>query len=324
MAEPVRTGGPVAVASAPTATAGHSSPARPSLPTLGGTWTRGPAMPTQRGEVAAAVLDGRLYVAGGFGLPMRSQSAAFEAYDPGSDGWRELAPLPEARDHSALTAIGARLYLSGGNAEGFVRRANLWVYDPATDHWSAAAPMPEPRAAHAAVAVGGRLYVLGGVIPSQTQRAPTWRYDPASGEWDRDLAPLPTYREHVAAVGLHDGTILVIGGRASTDLAAVEKYDTATDTWTSLPPLPTARGGLTAGLLDGQVHVVGGESIDSPGVFPQHEVLDLVTLTWAEAPPLDRGRHGLGSGVIDGRWYVAAGGPNPDLSVSDRLDIFTP
>jgi hypothetical protein len=59
-------------------------------------------------------------------------------------------------------------------------------------------------------------------------------------------------------------------------------------------------------------------------VFPQHEVLDLVTLTWAEAPPLDRGRHGLGSGVIDGRWYVAAGGPNPDLSVSDRLDIFTP
>jgi hypothetical protein len=32
----------------------------------------------------------------------------------------------------------------------------------------------------------------------------------------------------------------------------------------------------------------------------------------------------MGSGVIEGRWYLAAGGANPDLSVSDRLDVFTP
>lgn len=59
-------------------------------------------------------------------------------------------------------------------------------------------------------------------------------------------------------------------------------------------------------------------------MFRDHEVFDIATATWSIAPPLDRGRHGLGSGVIDGRLYVVAGGPNPDLSVSERLDLFTP
>jgi N-acetylneuraminic acid mutarotase len=307
----------------PSSSPPSNAPPSPSRPKLGGSWAAGPPVPQPLGEVAAAVLDGRLYVAGGF-AEHRLQSRAFYRFDPGTNAWTELAPLPEARDHAALTALGGALYLTGGNAEGLARRANLWRYDPASDGWSALRSMPDKRSAHAAVAVGGTLYVIGGVIPSQTLHAPTWRFDPATGDWATDLAELPTYREHLAAVALDDGTILAIGGRAATDLGAVERYNPATDTWTALPPLPTPRGGLTAALLGGAVHALGGESIENPRVFPQHEVLDLTTLTWAAAPPLDRGRHGLGSGVIDGRWYVAAGGAAPDLAVSDRLDVFTP
>jgi N-acetylneuraminic acid mutarotase len=273
--------------------------------------------------VAAAVLDGRLYVAGGFGLPRGTQSRAFEAFDPATSTWAKLAPLPEARDHAGLTAIGGRLYLTGGNGEGFQPRPNLWIYDASKDHWSAGPPMPDRRSAHGAVAADGRLYLVGGVIPSQTFRAPTWCYDPTSGTWTDNLAAIPTYREHVAAVVV-DGTIIAVGGRAATDLAAVERYEPATDTWTSLPPLPTARGGLTAAVLDNAIHAIGGESIDAPRVFAQHEILNLATLTWSAGPPLARGRHGLGSAVIGGRLYVAAGGANPDLAVSDKLDIFTP
>ena len=294
-----------------------------SLPELGGTWAAGPPLPTPRGEVAAAVLDGRLYVAGGFGDPRGSHSRAFEAFDPATSSWKELALLPEGRDHAALTALDSRLYLTGGNTEVFAARANLWIYDPAADRWSAGPLMPDRRSAHAAVGVDGRLYVVGGVIPSRTFEDPTWRYDPASGIWDAGLAPPPTYREHLAAVTV-DGTIIAIGGRSATDLAAVERYDPATDSWTRLPPLPTARGGLTASVLGGAIHVVGGESIDSPRVFARHEVFDLATLTWAIGPPLSRGRHGVGSGAIDGLLYVAAGGSNPDLSISDKLDVFTP
>ena len=270
-----------------------------------------------------AVLDGRLYVAGGFAQPRGIESPAFEAFDPTTGSWITLAPLPEARHHAGLTAIGDLLYLTGGNAEGFAGRANLWIYDPQADKWSAGPQMPDRRSAHAAVEVDGRLYLVGGVIPSQTLRAPTWRYDPASRSWTDSLAPLPTYREHLAAVTA-EGTIIAVGGRSGANLAAMERFDPATDTWTALPALPTARGGLTAAVLDGAIHVIGGEGIDEPGIFAQHEILDLGTLTWSTGPPLARGRHGLGSGVIAGRLYLAAGGTNPGLSTSDKLDIFSP
>ena len=51
-------------------------------------------MPTARSELAAAALDGRIYVAGG--IAQWGTTAAFEAYDPATDRWEELPPLPEA------------------------------------------------------------------------------------------------------------------------------------------------------------------------------------------------------------------------------------
>lgn len=117
--------------------------------------------------------------------------------------------------------------------------------------------MPEPRRAHVTVALDGRLYVVGGVVTGRTLEAPTWAYDPATGEWQDDLAPIRTYREHLAAVE-DGGTIIAIGGRGTQNVDAVERYDPATDTWTPLPPLPTARSGLTAAMNDGAIHVIGG------------------------------------------------------------------
>jgi N-acetylneuraminic acid mutarotase len=183
--------------------------------------------------------------------------------------------------------------------------------------------MPAPRRAHAAVALDGKLYVVGGVVEGQTLRAPTWAYDPATGEWHRDLADIPTYREHLAAV-VADGAILAIGGRGTQSVDAVERYDPATNTWTGLAPIPAARGGLAAAVVGDQVHVFGGEGVDPPKIFRDHDVLDLATGTWTTGLPMERGRHGLGIGAIDGRIYLVGGGPNPDLSASDRVDVFTP
>jgi N-acetylneuraminic acid mutarotase len=183
--------------------------------------------------------------------------------------------------------------------------------------------MPAPRRAHTAVAFGGKLYVVGGVVDGFTLRAPTWAYDPATGEWRRDLADIPTYREHLAAV-VADGAIIAIGGRGTQSVDAVERYDPESNTWTAMATLPTARGGLAAAVLDGRVHVLGGEGVDPPKIFRSHDVIDLATGTWSEGPPMTRGRHGLGIGAVDGRIYVVGGGPNPDLSTTDRVDVFTP
>lgn len=91
-----------------------------------------------------------------------------------------------------------------------------------------------------------------------------------------------------------------------------------------MAPLPAVRGRLAATRLSDTVHVVGGESIDPVKIFRDHDVLDLAAGKWSLAPPMERGRHGLGGGVIDGRLYAVGGGPNPDLSTSDRVDVFDP
>ena len=58
-------------------------------------------MPTLRSEIQAAALDGRIYVAGGFGTAGRVLRA-FERYDPATDAWERLARLPRGIHHAAL------------------------------------------------------------------------------------------------------------------------------------------------------------------------------------------------------------------------------
>jgi hypothetical protein len=40
-----------------------------------------------------------------------------------------------------------------------------------------------------------------------------------------------------------------------------EAYDPITDSWQTLPPMPTARHGLVAGLVDGKMSLIGGGTI---------------------------------------------------------------
>jgi N-acetylneuraminic acid mutarotase len=277
-------------------------------------------MPGPRGEVAGAVLDGRLYVAGGFDRT-RETTDAFEAYDVAADAWAPLAPLPERRDHTALAAMDGRIWAAGGVILRIGRVGqNLWSYDPAGDRWFRHQDLPEPRYAHGLVALDGRLYAVGGVVrgPSNTAVA---AYDPAVDAWSTDLAPIALQREHVAAVA-YDGRVWLIGGRYLQDSAAVEAYDPQADAWERMPDLPIPMGALTAAVVDERIHVTGGER--PGGTVRDHYAWNPQLRAWERWPDLPTPRHGLASGSIDGQWVVAAGGKVPDLATSDVVEIFTP
>lgn len=291
-------------------------------------WTVATPMPLARSELSAAVADGRLYVAGG--IAQLGTSPAFQVYEPATDRWRSLAPLPEPRHHFGLAALDGRIYLTGGfhtlpfGADQAHR--DTWVYDIAGDQWSRGADLPAGRAAHAMVASGDRLYVVGGVGP---EPASIFAHDRKLDSWRRLATTLPTLREHLTAVAF-DGTLFVIGGRwrDQGNLTAVESYDPAANAWSKRADMPTARGGLTATVLAGRIHVTGGEDLASGDTFPDHEVYDPATDRWTAAAPLPTARHGLASGVIDGRWYVVGGGEQAGamtfLSLSDRVEVFDP
>src|SRR5215218_4348350 len=95
-----------------------------------GTWTAGPRLGTARTEVAAAVLDGVLYVVGQY--PGSSgPPGANEAYDPRVGQWASRAPLPAELDHACAAAFDGRLYVVGGYLRAGRGVNTLFAYDPA-------------------------------------------------------------------------------------------------------------------------------------------------------------------------------------------------
>lgn len=320
---------PGPVLSATPAQASQAAPSPSGDPTLG-TWKPGTPLPMPRAETTAIALDGKIYIPGGLdqlgigsGGPARSL-ATMLIYDPVADTYTNAADMPDARDHLGIAAWNGRIYVSGGGMFGGPTvRDNLWVYDPATDAWSTLPSMPTARWQHAMVVIDGKLYVAGGVIAGATDETPMWVYDIKSRKWSTDSASLPTKREHVSAIAV-DGLMYVIGGRWIQNLPTVEIYDPKTDTWTTGPDMPTARGGMTIGLIDGVIHATGGEDLDNSTTFKQHEGLDLTTMTWRSYADLPNKRHGLMSGVVDNSWYVMGGGRAAGLSTTNLVDVWSP
>jgi len=288
-------------------------------------WTAGAPMPTARSEIAAAELGGRIYVAGG--LAQFGTTDAFEVYDPASNSWKELAPLPEGRHHLALTALGDKLYLTGGYADlSFSpNRKTGWAYDPKKNEWQPIADMPGPRAAHRTAAVGGKLFVAGGVGPNPLA---LWAYDPASDSWEAELAELPTGREHLTVTG-SGGKLYVIAGRwGNQNLKVVEAYDPASNSWKPLADLPAPRGALTAAVIDGRIHVTGGEDLNSADTYADHWIYDPASDRWEQAEAMPTSRHGLDSAASGGRWYVIGGGTGAGFrtffTLSDAVEVYQP
>src|SRR2546423_12615539 len=76
--------------------------------------------------------------------------------------------------------------------------------------------------------------------------------------------------------------------------------------------MPSRRGGLAAAVLDGAIHVIGGETRGS--VFANHEVYDPATDRWTTASALPVARHGLAAAAVGGKLYVIGGGPKAGCS----------
>lgn len=272
-------------------------------------WQVGASMPTARSEVTAAAWDGRIVVIGGLAGAAWTRWQALdtvEVYDVEQDRWESAAPLPRGLHHTAAAAAGGRVYVAGGydDPDFTADVREMWVYDPETDSWQEAPPMPGPRAAHVMVTIDEKMYVVGGVGPRSAQ---IWVFDTAQQAWEDSGITLPTPREHLAAVNW-EGLLVVIAGRDfQSNLGVVEAYNPADDSWQTLPPLNLPRSGFTAGVLDGVIHVTGGESLTSGNTFPTHEIYDAAAQQWVMAPSMPTARHGLSSAVVQNRWFVIGG-----------------
>lgn len=306
----------------------------PDRPASGaGTWLSGAPVPTARTEVAAASLDGMVYVVGGLeeagaqDLTPVVVSHAVEVYDPVWNGWAAKAPLPQPLHHTGLAALDRHLYVIGGFTKSGVSQwspvATVYRYNPVSDSWTERRSMPTARGAVAIAVVDHKLMVLGG-YDGQRNSAAVEIYDPATDSWST-AASLPTARDHMAAVTV-GGEVYAIGGRLLRDpahnLSVVERYNPANNRWESRAALPAPRSGLAAAVVGERIYAFGGEAPD--GTFRDVDMYLPTSDRWHAVGSLPVGRHGLGAAAVQDRIYLFAGGPKPGATFSNATDIFLP
>jgi influenza virus NS1A-binding protein len=165
-------------------------------------------------------------------------------FDSRTQGWSEVAPMPEHRAYAGACVLESNIYVFGGKGPGNRDTATAYCYDPVTDAWVTLAPMPEAKRFNSVCVIGGLIYVLGGqnvVAPSSSAHS----FDPVAKSWSA-VAPMSTARSACASFVLN-GSIYVAGGHDGRQLlASVERYDVISNTWSVVCAMNQARGGFAA------------------------------------------------------------------------------
>ena len=131
-------------------------------PTKTGGWVALPDMLHGRHQPGSVVMDGKLFVAGGYDTNTHQFLAEVEVFDDVTRKWYSIAPLRHPRAGLRLVAVGGKLLAMGG----WRNHRYLDVveeYDPLRNEWTEAPAMSEPRAKFGAVARGNEVFVVGGM-----------------------------------------------------------------------------------------------------------------------------------------------------------------
>jgi N-acetylneuraminic acid mutarotase len=105
------------------------------------------------------------------------------------------------------------------------------------------------------------------------------------------------------------GRVYVIGGWTTSSTVRytqVDVFDPMTETWSRSVPLPEARGGAAAAVVDSVIYVMGGWTPANPASATV-EAFDLRTQRWTRKASMPTARSATTATVLNGRVYVLGG-----------------
>ena len=288
-------------------------------------WQTLAPMPIAVQEIYPAVHNGKIYVAGGLSdaLPESAQQMtdAVQLYNPASNSWQLAPALPEPRHHAYLVSVANQLFLFGGFviADGgrWSASNDVLLLDEQSQQWRNVAKLPKPLTETVAVVLNDKVHLASGRSPAGVNNAQWrdqvdvnwhWLFDPQSLTVT-EAAPLPQAFNSATGAVLN-GQFYVVGGRqvGGANLAQLQRYDAATNSWRVLSAMPQAQGGLAAGALAGDMLVFGGEYFDNGGgVYRQVWRYQPGTDRWLQQGTMSLPRHGLGAVTLNNQIYVLGG-----------------
>jgi N-acetylneuraminic acid mutarotase len=255
-------------------------------------------------------------------------------YDPATDKWRELAPLPIGLSHVGVVGFNHKLYAFGGFTSLIHANAQnaALVYDPAANAWQWLPPLNSRRGSASAEVVDGKIHVVGGRLRDPTPLDVHEVYDPATNQWT-SKASMPLARDHMG-VAVIDAKIHIVGGRTggqTDNVSEHDVYDPTTDKWAKAAPMPTARSGGAAVYYKGLLIYAGGECKQrDPNAkfgggqdFEEVEGYDPKTDTWRTLARLPSARQAFGAATIGSAAYFPGGTLRcGGLALTDQMLVF--
>jgi len=234
-------------------------------------WTALATMNESRstGLTAARFSDGRILAVGG-GYTGSVFTSTAELYDPGTNTW---STVPSAPGH--LTKRPA--VFPSGRAIGWSSTpVGFYAFNLGSKTWSTLSPQPTITGwdwRNIPLSGGRALYYSGALRAVFNDTTSSWSYPKADPE---------TGRSSPAMVELPDGRLFVAGGNLGSTvykLSSAEIYDFATDSWTSIAPLPSRRYQGFAFNWGGKVVVAGGFNA-AEQTHRGTDIYDPATGTW--------------------------------------------
>jgi hypothetical protein len=220
-------------------------------------------------HTASLMVDGRVLIAGGdpSGGDGQTPLATAEIYDPKSGTFSPIGSMIAARKRAGAALLGdGRVLIVGGLDAQLDTLSTAEIYDPKKGTFSPTGSMLTAQSVMSVITLlDGRVLVVGG----DAAGSPTAEiYDPITGAFSA------TGRMAVqgldAAVLLHDGRVLVLGGyfAGAAGNGSADLYDPATNTFGPSGTMTTPRFGQSATVMaDGRVLVAGGAIDASAEVY---------------------------------------------------------
>jgi N-acetylneuraminic acid mutarotase len=238
-------------------------------------WANGASCPLALSESESALVNGNIYVFGGFDYPIGPITQS-RIYEQATNKWFNIASLPQKLTHVGVAQIGSTIYFAGGyvgtpNEVGYGQTfgtVNCYMYSANTNRFSAMTNLPIPRSGGALVEVGNTLHYFGGFnIQGRTDSNLHYILDLSNpkAQWQLGKA-MPLSRNHMAYVNYYN-KVYLIAGQTGTDAGLVTKsdvqiYDPTTNSWSKGANMPHAVSHISNAtfIVGDRILVLGGET----------------------------------------------------------------
>lgn len=189
--------------------------------------------------------------------------------------------------------------------------------------WSTEPSLPVAVQEVSVAAVDGRVYVFGGSV-NQARVNTVYAFDPSPATW-ATRAPYPgTARDHMG-VAVVNGLVYLVGGVTAwptPSVSTVNRYDPVANSWTTVAPLPAARGAMAVGAVNGLVYAAGG--LVNGSAAATLTAYNPTTNSWQTLASMPTPRDHATGIALNGKLYVIGGRTTDTCAPLKTVEVYDP